>query len=320
MSSSCGQEAFYSISHQDPKSVEANMSALRYAPYYGLQQSTAPSPPLGSANVGFDYVMAMHWSHLRPPPGHDSYPVTPESFVTASPPPNIIVPLSLFPINTEQHPETWEWAAQATSSPLLPPPTIREPSPSPLLLTVPLTTPETRQPSRKAHVVPPDFLHNCFPLDSEAHAQKRKALADVMTADWKKENRMEPHESLLLDFMRLDSQRNRWTCIFYAGGSPCGSSYKKKDQAKGHIRFHLQHFPYACLDAGPCPIKGKQCRKRYCAAEPRQKHRSVKTKCSHCGKPMLRGNVKRHRETACTQQVTNGSSPEYSSSSSPPHE
>ena len=175
--------------------------------------------------------------------------------MTASPVPIITIPQSIFPTYPEQHPTTWE-LTQAMSSPLLPLTTGREPSSSPILVTVPSPMTETRpQPSYKAQLFPPEFLHNCFPLTDEAHAQKREALERVMTADWKIRNQMEPHECHLLDFMRLDSQRNRWICTFYNGGIPCGSSYKKKDQAKGHIRFHLQHFPYACLDAGPWCVR-----------------------------------------------------------------
>ncbi|KAG8773654.1 hypothetical protein FRC15_001888 [Serendipita sp. 397] len=169
-----------------------------------------------------------------------------------------------------------------------------------------------------------NFISDSFPSDSDDHYLKRDALAQVMTASWKVNNEMEPHESLLLQFMRLDASTNRWTCCFHTGGAtgtggqqPCGSSYKKKDQAKGHVRFHLQHFPFACLDVGPCPIKGAACRKRYCAAEPRQKHRAVKIRCEECKKPMLRGNLKRHLETACSRQQGHTSSTATNYSSSP---
>ncbi|KAG8798307.1 hypothetical protein FRC17_007512, partial [Serendipita sp. 399] len=111
-----------------------------------------------------------------------------------------------------------------------------------------------------AHLPHPNFIWDSFPLDNEDHYLKREALAQVMSAPWKRNHEMEPHESLLLTFMRLDTSTNRWTCCFHVGGGgagagaqqqPCGSSYKKKDQAKGHVRFHLQHFPFACLDVGP---------------------------------------------------------------------
>jgi hypothetical protein len=90
------------------------------------------------------------------------------------------------------------------------------------------------------------FVEESFPTLDDDHFRKRVALYEVMNSDWKINNEMEPKEQLLLQFMTHDRQEGRWNCCFYELGKPCGKSFRPKDHAKGHIRTHLKHLPYAC--------------------------------------------------------------------------
>lgn len=92
------------------------------------------------------------------------------------------------------------------------------------------------------------FVDTSFPLQTYSHVQKREALAIVMTSPWKLMNVFEPSEDLLLQFTSYDQDQERWCCSFWKDGKPCESSCKKKDHAKGHIRVHIQHLPYACQE------------------------------------------------------------------------
>ncbi|PVG03096.1 hypothetical protein CPB86DRAFT_811207 [Serendipita vermifera] len=156
------------------------------------------------------------------------------------------------------------------------------------------------------------FIYESFPNGDQEG--KRDALRSVMTAHWKLENHFEPHSDVLLSFMDYNSVRRRWHCSFSKAGRVCNKSFKKKDQAKGHIRCHIGLKPYACQSLGPCWMSessGAPCRKRYVAAEPLQKHRSRRVICERCGTSMLKGNVLRHQETACrgaSSQESPGSS------------
>jgi hypothetical protein len=102
------------------------------------------------------------------------------------------------------------------------------------------------QPLRDSADALAEFVRVSFPLDSEEHARKRRALKTVMKSQWKLRNAFEPDENALLQFMKHDRKRSRWFCSFWKDGRPCESSCRKKDHAKGHIRFHIHHFPFVC--------------------------------------------------------------------------
>ena len=85
-----------------------------------------------------------------------------------------------------------------------------------------------------------------FPLQNANHLQKRQAVVSIITSEWWIRNTIEPDERLLLQFMSYDQHEERWKCCFWEEGNPCQRSSKGKDHAKGHVRFHLRHFPFAC--------------------------------------------------------------------------
>jgi hypothetical protein len=98
--------------------------------------------------------------------------------------------------------------------------------------------------------VPNDrFIRESFPNDDQEGM--RDALRSIMTARWKIENCFEPHADVLLNFMEYNNAKRRWYCTFSKAGRICNKSFKKKDQAKGHIRCHIGLKPYACQNSGP---------------------------------------------------------------------
>ncbi|PVG03095.1 hypothetical protein CPB86DRAFT_494251 [Serendipita vermifera] len=170
------------------------------------------------------------------------------------------------------------------------------PSPPPYEPSEPSHSP-TVQPVQDSAEALAEFVRASFPSDTEDHAKKRRALKAVMTSQWRMRHAFEPDENALLQFMKHDRKRSRWFCSFWKDNRPCESSCRKKDHAKGHIRFHIQHFPYVCQR--PCPRDGSNCGKRYSAAEPLSKHRNPRVQCNVCGMPMLQGNLPRHQASAC---------------------
>lgn len=142
-----------------------------------------------------------------------------------------------------------------------------------------------------------DFIHESFPEPTPEHGRLRSALAQVMTAPWRRRHTMEPDEDLLLQFTYFDKKRGRWNCSFTKDGTSCRCSTRKKDHAKGHIRWHIDHRPYFCKS--PCPTGDPYCNKQYTAMESLKKHQNGKAKCSICGATMLKGNLQRHRTSSC---------------------
>ncbi|KIM32036.1 hypothetical protein M408DRAFT_242548 [Serendipita vermifera MAFF 305830] len=144
---------------------------------------------------------------------------------------------------------------------------------------------------------PISFIHTRFPLHNADHAQRRESLLLVINSDWWRLNLLEPDEGLLLQFMSYDTGEARWKCCFWEEGRPCPRSCKGKDHAKGHVRFHIQHSPFACEP--PCPRTGAPCGKRYPTPGPLYKHRTPRAECPDCGMSMLQGNLQRHQEGPC---------------------
>lgn len=140
-----------------------------------------------------------------------------------------------------------------------------------------------------------DFIDQSFPPFITEHSQQRAALLKVMESEWKKRNAFEPDGETLLQFMRYDSTQKKWLCTFWKKGKRCTCSCKKKDHARGHIRAHIGHQPYACdgnwyasktrcLKATLTPLVSPNgagaCNKRYPAKEPLKKHCKGGVKCS----------------------------------------
>lgn len=75
-----------------------------------------------------------------------------------------------------------------------------------------------------------------------------------MNSEWWRHNILEPDEGLLLQFMTYDTAEARWKCCFWEAGKPCPRSSKGKDHAKGHVRFHIQHSPFACEPPWSVPL------------------------------------------------------------------
>ncbi|KIM32038.1 hypothetical protein M408DRAFT_21202 [Serendipita vermifera MAFF 305830] len=138
-----------------------------------------------------------------------------------------------------------------------------------------------------------------FPLPTRDHLNLRRTLTAILASPWKIQNAFEPRHSTLMDFLRCDIDTKRWSCCFWVDGTPCNCSFSKKDQAKNHIRFHINHQPFSCQGRGICPKDGLTCRRRFCSAEALQKHRGVKKECPACGRLMLKTNLPRHTATAC---------------------
>jgi len=90
------------------------------------------------------------------------------------------------------------------------------------------------------------FIEDSFPLSTEDHSKLRSTLAVIMSSPWKLQNTFEPRQSTLLDFLGYETMTKRWTCRFWSKGCPCSCSFTKKDQAKNHIRFHIEHLPFSC--------------------------------------------------------------------------
>lgn len=145
------------------------------------------------------------------------------------------------------------------------------------------------------------FINDSFPLSTPSHFGMRRALATVMTAPWKLQNVFEPrHSTLLLSFLEHREDSKRWFCCFYVKGVRCACNFSKKDQAKNHIRFHIEHLPFCCRNSrGICPKDGLACFRRFCSAEALQKHRGPQKNCTNCGKLMLKSNLRRHSASAC---------------------
>ena len=91
-----------------------------------------------------------------------------------------------------------------------------------------------------------DFIQESFPRDDSEHEGLRAALTEVMNADWKRHHIKEPDEDLLLQFQQYDRTEGRWNCRFSKDGRLCDRSTSKKDHAKGHIRWHIDHRPFFC--------------------------------------------------------------------------
>jgi hypothetical protein len=92
------------------------------------------------------------------------------------------------------------------------------------------------------------FIEDSFP--SNSHCDLRRALARVMASPWKLQNLLEPRQSTLLEFLKYETGSKRWLCCFWIKGAPCSCSFSKKDQAKNHIRFHIEHLPFSCKSRG----------------------------------------------------------------------
>jgi hypothetical protein len=90
-----------------------------------------------------------------------------------------------------------------------------------------------------------DFIYQSFPSIAE-HSPQRAALLKVLNSEWTKRNEFEPDGDTLLQFMRYNSTQKKWFCTFWKNGKPCTRSCKKKDHARGHVRVHIDHHPYAC--------------------------------------------------------------------------
>lgn len=110
------------------------------------------------------------------------------------------------------------------------------------------TEPEER-PSH-SRVAYSGFINDSFPLPTPGHFSMRRALATVMNAPWKLQNVFEPrHSTLLLGFLEYREANKRWFCCFYVKGVRCPCNFSKKDQAKNHIRFHIEHLPFRCSNS-----------------------------------------------------------------------
>jgi hypothetical protein len=111
-------------------------------------------------------------------------------------------------------------------------------------------TTESRQHYSQAGTEHSNFIEDSFPLSSDGHCDLRRALSRVMTASWKLHNVLEPRQGTLLDFLKYETDAKRWFCCFWIKGAPCRCSFSKKDQAKNHIRFHIEHLPFSCSSRG----------------------------------------------------------------------
>jgi hypothetical protein len=116
------------------------------------------------------------------------------------------------------------------------------PSPSPLVSPSSVTSDVDVEPPRHSE----DFIQESFPGDDSEHERLRVALTEVMNADWKRFHIKEPDEDLLLQFQQYDRTEGRWNCRFSKDGKLCDRSTSKKDHAKGHIRWHIDHRPFFC--------------------------------------------------------------------------
>lgn len=93
-------------------------------------------------------------------------------------------------------------------------------------------------------------IEESFPLPTQNHLDLRRALEAVLASPWKIQNAFEPRHDVLTAFLHSDADRKRWSCSFWAGGTPCTCSFSKKDQAKNHVRFHINHLPFSCRSKG----------------------------------------------------------------------
>lgn len=91
-----------------------------------------------------------------------------------------------------------------------------------------------------------DFIQESFPDPTEEHERLRRGLTQVMNSDWRRMHSMEPDENLLLQFTNYSRTYGRWNCCFSTDGKKCDRSTRKKDHAKGHIRWHIDHRPFFC--------------------------------------------------------------------------
>jgi len=131
------------------------------------------------------------------------------------------------------------------------------------------------------------FARTCFPLQNSSHRAKRRSLISIINSDWWIQNIFEPDERLLLQFMDYDKHEERWKCSFWEAGDPCQRSCKGKDHAKGHVRFHIQHLPYACEPPWLAVFPAKlQCATLTDTATGQpQERRKLRQKVSYTGPP-----------------------------------
>ena len=106
--------------------------------------------------------------------------------------------------------------------------------------------PDMIEPESPPGVTGEDFIQDSFPEPTDEHDRLRGALTEVMNSDWRRAHIMEPDEDLLLQFTSYNRRHQRWSCCFSRDGKLCDRSTRKKDHAKGHIRWHIDHRPFFC--------------------------------------------------------------------------
>lgn len=134
---------------------------------------------------------------------------------------------------------------QTSGQPLTYPNPVPYPPPSPPHISPSSATSDTyTEPPPVTHGK--NFIQESFPGDDSGSERLRAALTEVMNAPWKCQHQPEPDEDVLLQFHQYRKSEGRWHCRFSKDGKLCNCKTRKKDHAKGHIRWHIDHRPYYC--------------------------------------------------------------------------
>ncbi|KAG8750401.1 hypothetical protein FRC14_000534 [Serendipita sp. 396] len=94
----------------------------------------------------------------------------------------------------------------------------------------------------------------------------------------------------------IESSEGEYRCTWLATGV-CQYMSRRKDEAVGHVRMHLDYKPFVCR--GECGID--KCQMRYFTREVLYAHRRAtgSIRCESCGHFVRRKNVARHRAVHC---------------------
>lgn len=138
-----------------------------------------------------------------------------------------------------------------------------------------------------ACVSDPCFLRRLLPHPHQEHL--RKAVCDIMTTNWWRQNEPEP-EGVFGIFIDIIAHQ-QYQCVF------CLMLNSRMDRAIAHCRKHLHHRPFYC-NGEKCRNGPGACGSRFFTRECLTAHRKHHIiTCTTCATPVEEKNLRRHKKS-----------------------
>lgn len=135
-------------------------------------------------------------------------------------------------------------------------------------------------------------------IDQAAPPQLRGALRAAIESDWWRMNTPEKHQDL--DQFLVQPRPDQWRCMLR--GCPDEVTWNRKERAVDHVRKHLDHRPFQCVNDR---CGNTDCTLAFLSKRDLQSHlKPVSVDCDRCGQTVRKRNLPRHQESTTCRRIS----------------